>query len=239
MSGSAAIWLRPKLVLLALALVGSALSTGLLELRIGQTASWRFQFLHWNLFLAWLPAVFGAGLALVARAPGGPLRWPLALPMAVAWLLFLPNAPYLVTDLIHLDRGAGEMPLWFDALLLLSYAGTGLVLGLLSVAVVQDVVTFLLGRTAGWLFAVASLGLAAAGVYLGRFERLNSWDVVARPWSLLSKAVAHLRDPASLGPAWQYTLLMFAMLLGAYLALATLGRRLEEAKQRRGTVENR
>src|SRR5207245_983978 len=110
------------------------------------------------------------------------------------WLLFLPNAPYLLTDFIHL-RQWDRMALWFDAVMIGSFGATGLLLGLTSLLIVHAIVTRHLGHVFGWLFAASSLALSAFGIYLGRFGRFNSWDTLFRPGSLLEETWVRFRHP--------------------------------------------
>ena len=170
---------------------GTLVAAGLQDVRAERAGAPVFAFLFWNLFLAWVPYV----LALVmtglhrARASG----WLLGV-IGVGWLAFLPNAPYILTDFIHLGR-AGGVPLWFDAALIGTFAATGLALGLASLLVVHHVVEARAGRAVGWMVALGSLVLSAIGVYLGRFPRFNSWDVVTDPLSLVAVVVQRLADP--------------------------------------------
>jgi uncharacterized membrane protein len=102
----------------------------------------------------------------------------------VGWLLVFPNSPYLVTDLIHL-RARPPTPIWFDALILVSAAVAGLLAGFVSLHLIQRVVAERFGEGWGWTLAVTVLGITGFGVYLGRFVRVNSWDVLTRPRHLL------------------------------------------------------
>jgi uncharacterized membrane protein len=95
------------------------------------------------------------------------------LAFAFLWLLFLPNSPYLVTDLVHL-KPRPSVPLWFDILLVQSFVLTGLLLGFLSVYLMHRLVTHAYGWKIGWLFTLLILALTGFGIYLGRFERWNS-----------------------------------------------------------------
>ena len=97
----------------------------------------------------------------------------------VLWLLFFPNAPYLLTDFIHL-RETPTTPLWYDALMLASFAWTGLLLGYASLYLMQMIWERAVGMLS-WLGVVAALALASLGVYVGRFLRFNSWDALVRP----------------------------------------------------------
>lgn len=158
------------------------------------TGSDFYDFLIWNLFLAWIP--FWA--ATFIRLPG--FRKVSALLQAgagIVWFLFLPNAAYLVTDLYHFGyiRGKGVWP-WSDLLMILTFAWTGLFLGFLSIYLVHENMKSRFGTWGGWLFVAAVLPLNAAGVYLGRVLRWNSWDVFTDPWKLLSQLSVFLeRSP--------------------------------------------
>lgn len=134
-----------------------------------------------NLILAWIPWLLGVAAVRVRS------RWALAIAFPV-WLVFFPNAPYLVTDLLHLQPHP-TVPSWYDALLYGSFAVTGCALGWTSLAMIRD----RLAREVGAVWAeLALLGIALLsgfGVYLGRFERWNSWDVLGRP-AALARGVA-------------------------------------------------
>ena len=171
---------RRALAVAALA-VASALCVAMVEYRIGRTGDAYYRFLVWNLFLAWVPL----GLALVAHARSGGRRGRRGLDLVTAallvvWLLFFPNAPYVLTDFIHLDEDA-VAPVWYDALMLSAFAWTALLVGFASLLLVQAVVRRAFGAAAGWLCVVAALGLASLGVYIGRFVRFNSWDALLHP----------------------------------------------------------
>lgn len=159
----------------------SAVCVALVLARIVWTGKIRYGFLAWNLFLAWLPLLF----ALLARGnyrDGERPAWRF-LGLSAAWLLFFPNAPYIFTDLIHLTSRYFSH-FWVDLAVILSCAFTGLMLGLVSLYLMHSVATRMLGRTAGWLFVTGAAWLGSFGIYLGRFLRFNSWDVVAKPAEL-------------------------------------------------------
>lgn len=193
--------------------VSSTLSMALFVGRWAYTGIPTYRFLLWNLFLAWVPVFF----AWLAR------RWrhlPLLLLLHTGfWLLFLPNAPYLLTDLIHLGRWRG-ISLWYDLLLLLLFAFTGLFLGFFSLSMMQDLVSDLFGWAIGWLFAAATLALSSFGVYLGRFLRWNSWDLLTHPHWLLRDILALVRDPLLHWQPWAFTLLLAVILCLGYGTLA-------------------
>jgi uncharacterized membrane protein len=133
----------------------------------------QYDFLAWNLFLAWIPLL----LAIVmVRACRSSLSISAA-PLLALWLLFFPNAPYVVTDFVHL-RDIGGMPRWFDMLLLSSFAATALGLGFASLYLVQNLIRATFGAAWSWASALTVIGLSGVGIYLGRVYQLNSWDVL-------------------------------------------------------------
>jgi len=153
----------------------SALCVVLLEIRVHETGSSYYRFLIWNLTLAWVPFALAAVAYSRARRRVDALVWVLLVP----WLLFFPNAPYLLTDFIHLDEGPA--PLWYDALMLSAFAWTGLLLGFASLYLVQMILRRAFGARIAWVGVLGALGLASVGVYIGRFIRFNSWDALLHP----------------------------------------------------------
>lgn len=163
----------------AAVVVLSALAMGLWALRDRWVAG-GFPYLPYNLVLAWVPWLLG----LAAARTRSSLACLAVLP---AWLLFLPNAPYLVTDLLHL-RPRSPVPVWYDALLYGAFAIAGSALGWTSLSMVRERAAALVGEVRAELAAVAVSLLAGFGIYLGRFGRWNSWDLWQRPWALLAGA---------------------------------------------------
>lgn len=147
-----------------------------------------FTFLWWNLFLAWVPWVVSSSLRHTRR-----LFWPLF----AVWLAFFPNAPYLLTDLIHLKPRAGA-PLWFDVLLFASFAFAGCAVGWDSLWDVQRELGARLGVKPAAAIVTACVALTGVGVFLGRFERLNSWELVTDPLQVAITAANTLAEPKAL-----------------------------------------
>jgi uncharacterized membrane protein len=186
--------------------------------RIFYTGRTAYVWLGWNLMLAWVPLLLA--LAISRRhAPGARPSWAPSAALGAAWLAFFPNAPYLVTDLIHL-RSRGSMPLWYDAMMVFAFALTGVCLAFLALWLIHRLVERRFGPWAGWAFVGAVAGLSGFGVYLGRYPRWNSWDVVARPGELLADLAAQVRDPEP--RAFGVTLMMAALFGIAYLMLFAL-----------------
>jgi uncharacterized membrane protein len=165
-------------------------------------------FLIWNLALAWVPLL--AALALEAsershhRVLGG-----LAL---LVWLLFLPNAPYLVSDLAHL-RLPSTTP-WLDLARFVAFAWAGCLLGIAALRVVHGVVAARVGTLAGWFVILGGATASGIGVALGRFGRLNSWEVVTRPVFVADETMRLSGDRQALAVAAFFTLLVLVMYIG-------------------------
>jgi uncharacterized membrane protein len=174
----------------SLLVASAALAAGVVA-RVVETQSADLTNLVWNLFLAWIPFVLALALYDASRRGAGTSR---LLVLGAAWLLFLPNAPYIATDVIWLgDLGSGTH--WHDPLLITLAAGLGLVLGFVSIFLVQSVVAERLGRLAGWVTAGSALVLSGLGVYLGRYERWNSWEVLTQPGKIVAGLGSGLLDP--------------------------------------------
>jgi uncharacterized membrane protein len=211
-----------------LALVGASLfCVGLVFVRYLESGDARFGGLIWNLFLAWIPFV----LAVVAydRWRRGRRATGALFVLGALWLLFFPNAPYIVTDFVHLERTA-EVPYWYDAVTVSAFAWTGVLLGFASLFLMQTVVRQWRGVAVGWVFAGIAIALGSLGIYLGRFLRLNSWDALEHPSVLPRIAHTVARDPFRYGEAIGVTVL-FTLALGfAYFLMynfAVVGRELD------------
>src|SRR6266699_6108884 len=191
----------------------------LVSARIIWTGKLHYAFLIWNLFLAWLPLMF-ALLASEHYRNGSGRGWRF-LTAAACWLLFFPNAPYIFTDIIHLTRGYFAH-FWVDLVLILSCALTGLVLGFLSLFLMQSIVMRMFGRTASWLFIAGVAGLSGIGMYLGRFERLNSWDILFKPMALSRGVTNWAADPFGNPGSIALPALFATFLFIAYLMLYAL-----------------
>lgn len=198
-------------------LVGTSfLAGGLLALRMALTQNLYFGFLAYNLALAWIPLGLGALFAWLLKAR----RDRVALPVGVAFVLFFPNAFYLVTDVIHLKSREG-VPLWFDATLFIVFAFAGTALALAALGLAHRAVAARFGGRVGWLFAVSMALLSGFGIFLGRIERLNSWDVVTRPIALIERATSPMLQPFDHLGAWLMTLVLGGLLASLHVAVHT------------------
>jgi uncharacterized membrane protein len=218
-----------RLVVLAGLGVASALCVGLELYREHHYGAFGFRFLVWNLFLAWIPLLLGL-LVYDRYRRGTPLL--VLAPALALWLLFLPNAPYIVTDFVHLSASS-PAPLWLDGVELSAFAWTGMLLGFVSLYLVHAVARHRLGAAPSWAGVLCVLALISAGVYLGRVKRWNSWDLLTQPGARLAQLHAHLGDPAALTRAAGITLAVTCLLAAAYLVFYVLmGVRLETSRTR-------
>lgn len=193
-------------------------SLGLLALRIDWSGNASFVFLAWNLFLALIPLALAMLAALLHRSDRlAFLFWPIL----CVWLAFFPNAPYIITDLLHLKARPG-VPLWFDALLLFSFAFNGLWLGLISLRINHSILRERFGAIIGWIFASVSILLGGVGVYIGRFLRFNSWDLPWHAERIIRMTFEALTNPAQHPETAGVILILSAFSMFAYLLIVSV-----------------
>jgi uncharacterized membrane protein len=191
---------------LAFAALPSLLAMGILFARLAVIHRLAWGFLVWNLFLAWLPL----GFAVAAHAVRSRSRL-LCLALLAIWLLFLPNAPYILTDVVHALRGQHY---WYDLAMILTFAMAGVSAGVASMRVVHRTLTTLIGPLLAAAAVAASAMLSGVGIYLGRVLRWNSWDVVVRPDIVWPKLFS-----AALSPWDNRHAVAFAILFGTIFGM--------------------
>jgi uncharacterized membrane protein len=163
-----------------------------------------------NLLLAWIPYLLALGLCTMLET--GVRRRVVFAAGVVLWVLFFPNAGYIVTDLTHW-RTRPPVPKWFDYFFIMAYAWTGLALGYMALSILQRKLAKIRGHRTAWIFTIGMLAAGAVGVYVGRFFRWNSWDVFTRPWKPLA-------DLSRFGQ--KDTLIQFVGFCGTYFLLSLL-----------------
>lgn len=185
---------RFRLTIIGLLAGASLISIALFRFRTKMSGTMDYNFLVWNLFLAWLPL----GMSYAASSFAGKRRFVvLALPIAaILWLLFFPNAPYIVTDLFHLRHPREGVPIWFDTLLINWFAWTGVLLGVFSLFIMHDIVRKTFGRITGWFFVLVVSALCGVGIYIGRFLRWNSWDIILHPYDRMREMLYYVANPS-------------------------------------------
>jgi uncharacterized membrane protein len=182
-----------RLTVFGLLAGASIVCVAMFRFRASLSGSTHYAFLIWNLFLAWIPF----GIAYVTYITSISRRWLyLLIPVsAFLWLIFFPNAPYILTDFQHLSYGGNEVPVWYDVILLIWFSFTGLFLGMVSLFLMQEIIRREFGRWFGWGFVVLVAVLTTVGIYMGRFLRWNSWDILGNPGGLAQFTLYYLINP--------------------------------------------
>jgi uncharacterized membrane protein len=200
---------RNRLHLLLVIAVSCLFSVSLFFFRMHFAHSISYIFLLWNLFLAAIPLAISTWMYI---SDCRKMPYAVFIVLTGTWLLFFPNAPYILTDMLHL-RERYPVPIWYDVLLMISFAWNGFIMGLLSLLDIQNIVSEKINSTVGWLFAGFSICLGSFGIYLGRFERWNSWDIITNPLGLMHDILNHIFHPFAHKQTVAVTLL-FSVFIG-------------------------
>lgn len=182
-------------------LFSSGFSCFLLLARVIVTNSLAYLFLPWNLFLAFVPYWIAGRMFRNSKLLTNRIYLYLIL---AAWLLFIPNSFYIVTDLFHLSH-IDSAPKWFDLLLVFSFAWNGILFGVVSLRRIELFTSTSKSRNFSLVMVFAVMWLNAFGVYIGRFLRYNSWDVITHPFSLAGEILDMIIRPITYGYAWGMT----------------------------------
>lgn len=145
-----------------------------------------FEFLIWNLFLAWIPYILAVAAHFIYTRKSTLLNRFILIVFGLAWLLFLPNSPYVITDLIHLtilkdsyvQKGTLSLAYWYDFFIIFLFAWNGLMLGCSSMYMIQLIWKKRFNHFVSWLIISLTALLSGYGILLGREYRLNSWDAL-------------------------------------------------------------
>jgi uncharacterized membrane protein len=194
-------------------------------LRILLTGTFRYSFLVWNLFLAWIPYILSLQIRRISsRGIVTRKAKLLTAGIGVAWLFFYPNAPYILTDFIHVIENPlpHDLPhsllttnaiLWYDIILSSAFSFTGHIIGLISLVILHRLINTIYRRRVGWAVASGAVFLGGYGIYLGRFERLNSWDILKHPLSTIRIGLINLFNVKAV---------LFAVCFGFFIFLTYL-----------------
>jgi len=194
-------WLNnyaPKLEIHRLMITSVGFGFLLLMARIVYTGKLMFAFLVWNLFLAFVPYFLSYQLTIRPRWIES--KWKFAL-LFSAWLLFIPNSFYILTDLFHL-YDSHSVPRWYDLLLIISFAWNALIMGIMSVRHMEKIIGAIWLYKFEGLFVFPVMWLNALGVYIGRYMRFNSWDFISNPFQLVADICNVLFHPFNYINAW-------------------------------------
>ena len=205
-----------------LTLVASSLvSVGLFAYAAWRNNSGEYNYLIWNLFLAWLPLLFAVRLTAVLKKKLWS-SWE-GLATSVAWLIFLPNSFYMISDFIHLSE-VQRVDVLYDTLMFTSFIYTGVVLGFSSLYLVHLQLRRRLNQVQAALWAGFTLFICSIAIYVGRDLRWNSWDIFTNPGGLLFDVSERLQHPTSY-PQMLTTIITFFVLLTSMYAILWSGAR--------------
>lgn len=215
--------------ILALSCVGCILLFGV---RVAISGNTFYRYLVWNLALAVIPYLVSVlGVQLIARARLGHGRGLLTAAVALLWLCFYPNAPYIFTDFIHvinktyLRTAPSEWLnlnalLWYDLLMNAAFAFLGHFIGLVSMWLMQGCLARVWGERVARAVVCVAILFSGFGIYLGRFSRLNSWDLIFDLRKVASEVAEALSDPKAM--LFSAVFAMFILL--TYVALIAFKR---------------
>jgi uncharacterized membrane protein len=190
-----------------LLIILSLFSFGLSLFRILYTHSFEFLFLSWNLFLASIPW-FISSIIILKKLQGKKF---LLVIMILSWVIFFPNSPYILTDLFHLGMSS-KAPIWYDLILILSFAWAGLLFGFVSLMDIEKVLENYVGKGKTTFITIGFLFLSGFGIYIGRYLRWNSWDIILSPFALSSDILSKISHPIYYSRAWGLTLFIGLLL---------------------------
>lgn len=181
-----------------LLILSSSFSFFLLLIRIIATEHLVFLFLPWNLFLAFIPYVISKSLLNNPAWVENKFKF---FSTFCVWILFIPNSFYILTDLYHLELSK-DSPRWFDLTLIFSFAWNGILMGVLSVRKMETLFAVFLKNRNILFFLYPVMWLVAFGIYIGRYLRFNSWDVLINPFSLFTSIGEMFTNPGKYTYAW-------------------------------------
>lgn len=183
----------------------------LLSARVAITQTVYFVFLIWNVFLATIP--YCITMYLLEKN----LSKLLIVFVFAIWLLFLTNAPYIITDLYHLKRSSHEL-IWLDTFVIITFALTGIVLFYESVNNMLLIINKVYNIKQERIVVLILCFLSAFGVYIGRFLRHNSWEIMSNPKPLLANIIDIITHPKPHDKAWLFTIIFgFLLSVGHFI----------------------
>ena len=218
-------WRLPRTQFILALGASTLVSVGLFGYGAWRNNSLNYDYLVWNLFLAWLPLIFAVRLVTLLRRKLWS-SWE-ALAVSTLWLVFLPNSFYMISDFIHLQE-VRRVDVLYDAVMFTSFIYTGVVLGFSSLYLIHIQLRRRLSVTEATFWIATTLLVCSAAVYVGRDLRWNSWDLLTNPGGLLFDISDRLQHPAAY-PQMLATVITFFILLASMYGLLWRGSRLLRA----------
>jgi len=187
----------------------------LVTVRIIYTQDLMYVFYYWNIFLAIIPYCCSR---LLNKKQSVNFK---TVCILAVWLLFFPNAPYIITDIFHFEKRP-PIPFWFDLTIVVTGAWNGLLLGILSLMQVEKWLSGKLSRKLLRIFVLLCIALSGYGVYIGRFLRYNSWDILTRPLVIIYSFGNQIIHPHQHIGVWSFTVVFSLMMVIIYETLKQL-----------------
>jgi uncharacterized membrane protein len=206
--------------------VSSLVSLGLFAYGAWRNQSLAFDYLVWNLFLAWVPLVLAIRLVNVLRHKLWS-SWE-GLATSFLWLVFLPNSFYIVSDFIHLQL-IGRINILYDTVMFTSFVFTGVILGFSSLYLMHLQLRRRLSVQAAGIWVGITLLICSIAIYMGRDLRWNTWDILVNPGGLLFEISDRARHPAAYPQMLVVITGFFVLLAGIYNLLWHGARLLRQA----------
>lgn len=178
--------------------------------------SWHYGYLLWNLFLAWIPLLLAVWLVKLLKYRAWLSAWPLV--ATFAWLVFLPNSFYMISDYIHL-QDVPRYDILLDTIMFSSFIFVAMALGFASLLIVHRELSKRLQKSSVYWLIGLVLMLCSYAIFLGRYLRWNTWDVLINPASLLFDVSERLIHPTRHPQMLLTTFSFFILLSSLYLVI--------------------
>ncbi|MDQ0724866.1 putative membrane protein [Paenibacillus sp. W4I10] len=194
-----------------------------------QTDTNMYRFLSWDMFLAWVPFIISSCIRYIFHKKVTTTSVICMWLMCAVWLFFLPNAAYLFTEILHSFRyfdAQGEVrfwvniDFWYGLTLTFAVAIIGLLLSTCSIIQIHGMLNQLINKYISMMVVGVILLLSSIGVYIGRFNRWNSWDILSRPWKIFVDLVNDFNAANSI--MVEFVAIVFTVQLFGYVILSLL-----------------
>jgi uncharacterized membrane protein len=174
-----------------------------------------FLFILWNFFLAGLPLIISS--VMIQMSARGFSRYSITF-AGILWLLFLPNAPYILTDYVHVIHGDPNYFL-LNTFTFSWFAISAFVAAVISLHDVSDLLLMRYKRLQVSMMIFTICLLCSLGIYLGRDLRFNTWDVFLNPGAIVSETMDSLRSPSENFYTWTITTTIGLLLFLGYYGM--------------------
>lgn len=201
----------PKQILILIGLVAV-----FILVRTLYSGSEYYLFLFWNIFLAFVPFLI-SGIVMRMSENFNKKYLGVIIIGGILWLITFPNAPYLVTDVIHLGHNR-LMPQWYDVILLFVTAWIGMLFTFYSLLNIEKALRTIYTKIKTGVFLGLLILISSFGIYVGRFLRWNSWDVITNPQELIVDVWQIFEHPRLHGEAYAFTFTMLLFIGASYYA---------------------